>query len=71
MQQRPNLPVGLPPDIEDKKAAAMQWFESLRDQICAAFEKLEDVISIEEITTIHQGYQKVAGFDKESVAEDV
>jgi len=42
MQQRPNLPVGLPPDIEDRKAAATQWFESLRDQICAAFEKLED-----------------------------
>jgi len=42
MQQRPNLPVGLPPDIEDKKAAAANWFESLRDQICAAFEKLED-----------------------------
>ncbi len=36
-----------------------------------AFDKLEDVISIEEITTIHQGYQKVAGFDKESVAEDI
>ena len=42
MQQRPNLPVGLPPDIEDKKAAATRWFESLRDRICDAFEKLED-----------------------------
>ena len=45
MQQRPNLPVGLPPDIEDRKAAATQWFESLRDQICAAFEKLEDDVT--------------------------
>jgi coproporphyrinogen III oxidase len=45
MQQRPNLPVGLPPDIEDKKAAAANWFGSLRDQICAAFEKLEDDVT--------------------------
>ncbi|QKV17089.1 oxygen-dependent coproporphyrinogen oxidase [Oricola thermophila] len=45
MQQRPNLPAGLPPDIEDKKAAASRWFETLRDQICAAFEKLEDDVT--------------------------
>ena len=42
MQQRPNLPVGLPPDIETRKATARAWFEELRDHICAAFEKLED-----------------------------
>ncbi|MGJ5090591.1 oxygen-dependent coproporphyrinogen oxidase [Bradyrhizobium oligotrophicum] len=28
--------------IEDRKARARAWFESLRDQICAAFERLEN-----------------------------
>jgi coproporphyrinogen III oxidase len=29
-------------DLDDRKARARAWFESLRDQICAVFETLED-----------------------------
>jgi coproporphyrinogen III oxidase len=39
--ERPQLPAGLPGDIEDKKAIACGWFESLRNTICAQFEALE------------------------------
>jgi coproporphyrinogen III oxidase len=39
--ERPQLPVGLPDNIEEKKAASRAWFESLRDTICAGFEALE------------------------------
>lgn len=31
-----------PSEIESQKARAAAWFESLRDQICAAFEAIED-----------------------------
>jgi coproporphyrinogen III oxidase len=31
-----------PAILDDRKARARAWFESLRDQICAAFEKIED-----------------------------
>lgn len=40
--ERPELPVGLPDDIEDKKELARGWFETLRDTICASFERIED-----------------------------
>ncbi|MCX8996594.1 oxygen-dependent coproporphyrinogen oxidase [Rhizobiaceae bacterium BDR2-2] len=40
--ERPHLPAGLPDDIEDRKEQARQWFEGLRDAICASFEALED-----------------------------
>jgi coproporphyrinogen III oxidase len=43
--ERPILPTQLPEDIEDKKAEARAWFESLRDSICTAFEQLEDKLA--------------------------
>ncbi|MCU0830733.1 MAG: coproporphyrinogen III oxidase, partial [Rhizobiaceae bacterium] len=36
------MPVGVPDDVEAKKARAEAWFQSLRDMICASFEALED-----------------------------
>jgi coproporphyrinogen III oxidase len=35
----------LPHDIDDKKATAQAWFHTLRDRICAAFEKIEADVS--------------------------
>lgn len=43
--ERPELPMGLPEDIEDKKAAARAWFENLRDTICTQFVALEDELT--------------------------
>ena len=36
--------------VEDRKARARAWFETLRDDICAAFERLED-----EATALYPG----------------
>ncbi len=42
MRDRNALPAGLPDNIEEKKQIARDWFENLRDVLCASFEKLED-----------------------------
>jgi coproporphyrinogen III oxidase len=43
--EKPDLPQFLPDNVEDKMLRAKQWFEQLRDTICASLEKLEDELS--------------------------
>ena len=38
--ERPDIPAGLPADIEDRKQRAREWFETLQDTICTAFERM-------------------------------
>ncbi len=40
--EKAKVPKELPSDIESKKTAAEQWFQNLRNQICARFEQLEE-----------------------------
>lgn len=42
--ERPEIPAGLPDDIEQKMTRARTWFEDLRDRICTTFENLEEEV---------------------------
>ena len=44
-EQKPEIPQGLPVDIEQKKQTAEAWFQELRDQICTRFEALEEELT--------------------------
>ena len=43
--EKPDLPAFLPDNIEDKMLRAKQWFEQLRDTICASLERIEDELA--------------------------
>ncbi len=46
--ERPELPQGLPENLDAKKEEARLWFEALRDRLCQAFEGLEDEFGSDE-----------------------
>ncbi|MBB3935815.1 oxygen-dependent coproporphyrinogen oxidase [Aureimonas phyllosphaerae] len=46
--ERPELPQGLPENLDAKKDEAKAWFEALRDRLCQAFETLEDEFGSDE-----------------------
>ncbi|MCP4184480.1 MAG: oxygen-dependent coproporphyrinogen oxidase [Hyphomicrobiales bacterium] len=41
----PQLPEGIPDDIEEKKGRVEEWFGKIRDAICTRFEELEDELT--------------------------
>ncbi|WP_062203867.1 oxygen-dependent coproporphyrinogen oxidase [Aureimonas sp. AU12] len=46
--ERPELPQGLPENIDEKKELARVWFEALRDRLCQSFEQIEDEFGDED-----------------------
>ena len=42
MHAQPPRPLPSAEELDRRKATARAWFESLRDDICAAFEAIED-----------------------------
>lgn len=44
-QFAPQLPEGIPDNIEEKKKVAADWFGQIRDSICTRFEELEDTLT--------------------------
>ena len=47
-RDRTAVPLGLPADLDALKATSRAWFESLRDDICARLEELEDDVPADD-----------------------
>ncbi len=41
----PQMPVGIPDNMEEKKRQAENWFAKIRDDICTCFEQLEEELT--------------------------